>query len=150
MIQVVTYQNLSVCSHLIQTVISETNSKYYSPEIIEAWKRYNSLENLEKELKEMNFIYYQVNDIILGTGAIKENHIQKVYVLPDYQGLGIGAKLVNALEKIAQVKNYKECNLNSTINALNFYKPMGYQEEGIKTLTEGNLSVNFTKMRKSL
>ncbi len=141
-------KDLSVCSKLICQVISEIEARHYSLGIIKGWQEYNSPSNLENEANSAEFIVYEENGIIFGVGAIEGAHIKKVYVSPAYQGRGIGRLLVENLEQIAKKNGFEEYELNSTVNALNFYKRLGYQEQGPITIEKNGISVTFTRMTK--
>ena len=143
-------KDLPACSKLICQVIQEIEAKYYSPEIITGWQEYNSLSNLTEEAKYTDFIMYEKGGSILGIGAIEQDHIKKVYVSPAHQKKGIGRSLVDCLEQIAKEKGFRECELNSTINALDFYKHLGYKEQGPITIEKNGISVTFTRMTKQI
>jgi N-acetylglutamate synthase-like GNAT family acetyltransferase len=150
MIRKASKEDLPICSELIQQVIGEIVAKYYSPEIIRAWQEYNSLPNLEKEFRQAEFIVCEEAGLIVGVGALKENHIEKVYVLPSFQGKGIGKSLLMTLEQNARAKGLAEWDLNATINSSVFYKKLGYKEQDPVTIEKNGLSVAFTKMTKRI
>ncbi len=150
MIRKASKEDLVNCSELIQTVIGQVNAKHYSPEIIRAWQEYNTLPNLEEEIKRTDFIVYEEKGAIVGVGAIEGAHIKKVYVSPNYQGRGLGKVLLESLEQMARENGFVECELNSTINALNFYKRFGYEEQGPFIIEKNGLSVTFTRMIKHI
>ncbi|MDD5331883.1 MAG: GNAT family N-acetyltransferase [Candidatus Nanoarchaeia archaeon] len=150
MIRKASKEDLINCSELIQTVIGQVNAKYYSPEIILAWQEYNALLNLEEEIKHTDFIVYEEKGAIVGVGAIEGAHIKKIYVSPNYQGKGLGKVILESLEQRARENGFVECELNSTINALNFYKRFGYEEKGPFIIEKNELSVTFTRMTKRI
>jgi GNAT superfamily N-acetyltransferase len=143
-------KDLDKCSKVICKVIREIEAKYYLPKIVNYWQEYNSLQNLENEAKSTEFLVYEERGSILGVGAIEGAHIKKVYVLPEYQGKGVGRSLLENLEQLAKDKGFCECELNSTINALNFYKRFGYQEQGFVSMEKNGISVTFTRMTKHI
>lgn len=143
-------KDLPACSKLICQVIQEIEAKYYSPEVITGWQDYNSLSNLKEEAKNTEFIVYEKDERILGVGAIAQNHIKKVYVSPAHQKKGIGRSLVDCLEQIAKEKGFRECELNSTVNALDFYKHLGYKEQGPIIIEKNKIIVTFTRMTKQI
>jgi GNAT superfamily N-acetyltransferase len=150
MIRKASSEDLASCSELIQQVIGQVNAKHYSPDIICAWQECNALPNLEEEIKRTDFIVYEEKGAIIGVGAIEGSHIKKVYVSPNYQGRGLGKMLLESLEQMARKNGFAECNLNSTINALNFYKKFGYEEKGAYNIEKNGLSVTFTRMTKQI
>jgi GNAT superfamily N-acetyltransferase len=140
--------DLQECSQLICHVICETEGEYYSPEIINAWQEYNSPSNLENEADNTEFIVFEEAGRIQGVGAIEGAHIKKVYVLSVYRGKGVGRLLMENLEQIAKSNGFEGFELYSTMNALGFYKRLGYQETGPITIEKDGISVTFTRMTK--
>lgn len=67
-------------------------------------------------------------------------HLQKIYVLPDYQGRGIGEKLFNKIVDFVKEMNPYPCrielNVNRNNSALHFYEKMG-----MKKLREGDFPI---------
>jgi N-acetylglutamate synthase-like GNAT family acetyltransferase len=143
-------KDLPECSRLICQTIREIEGRYYSPEIIAIWLEHNSPSNLKKEADRTEFVVYEEAGMIIGVGAIEETHLKTIYVLPAYQGKGIGRLILKNLEQIAKDNGVKHLELNSTVNALNFYKRMGYQEQGFITIEKNGISVKFTKMIKHI
>jgi GNAT superfamily N-acetyltransferase len=143
-------ENLPECETLLKGVLDEVNSKYYSPEIIFGWKTHNSLKNLEKQFENSKILVYESENRILGLGAIEKDHISKLYVLPEFQKRGIGREILNGLEEIAKENKFNSCNLNSTLNAIQFYINSNYQVLGPITFEERGIFVTFTKMKKEL
>lgn len=150
MIRKASAKDLPICSKLICQVIGEIEAKHYSAEVVRGWQDYNSPSNLEKEAASTEYIVYEENDTILGVGAIAGAHIKRVYVLPCHQGRGIGRLLMGRLEEIAKGNGFRDCELYSTVNALDFYKRLGYQEQGPVTLEKNGISVTFTRMTKAV
>ncbi|OGM02469.1 hypothetical protein A3K72_02880 [Candidatus Woesearchaeota archaeon RBG_13_36_6] len=150
MIRKAVREDLPQISRLIKLVIDKVVAEYYSPDIIRIWKDYVSLPKLEAEFKDMLFLVYEVDNSIVGVGAMRGAHIEKVYVDPNYQRRGIGRYLMQRLEGFAKNNWVVECDLNSTCNAIDFCKRIGYKDMGPITMTHGGLSVTFTRMTKQI
>lgn len=86
---------------------------------------------------------YQKNDLV-AVGAIKgEGHILMLYVSAFHQRQGFGTKMLLFLE--AQIKA-DLITLNSSDQALSFYRKRGYRTVGERRCEEGIL---FTPMQKT-
>ena len=59
----------------------------------------------------------------------KLGSISYVAVLPEFQNQGIGTKLIKKLIAKAQQKNLTTLRLMSRINAIKFYKRLGFSEQ---------------------
>lgn len=74
-------------------------------------------------------------DIIVGVCRIlvseQENRIGAIYVLPEYQGKGIGKKLWEQAQKIFSLKKDTFVSVVSyNANAIEFYKRLGFEDTG--------------------
>lgn len=73
--------------------------------------------------------------------------IGRIAVLPEYRGRDLGRILVRKLEEIAKTKNARVTVLSAQVRVKEFYKKIGYTEEGETYLDEGCAHI---KMRKEL
>ena len=60
-----------------------------------------------------------------GTGSRADNHITRVYVLPEYEGKGFGSFIMDQLESEI-LEEYDFCDLDSSLPAAMFYEYRGY------------------------
>lgn len=107
-----------------------------------------TLDWIKSTKKEKYFIIALLNDQIVGTGALKGNEIQNMFVDPDFQCKGIGKTLINHLESYARDLGFKSIKLNSSITAINFYRKLGYkieEEEIVEWLGERIRSVKMNR-----
>lgn len=80
--------------------------------------------------------------------SINENNqlkIQRVAVLKDFRGQGVGQKMMEAIEKWGQENNFKEAALSAQKHALGFYEKLGYQKHGGEYLEAGIPHYDMTK-----
>jgi len=112
-----------------------TNAEsFYSPEIIDAWAKPDTKEELDsirkaiKDNKEI-LIVALVDGKVVGFGAVvpSENELRAVYIDPQFGRLGIGTKILKALEKIATDHNSDKLTLSGSLNSESFYKKNGYK-----------------------
>lgn len=111
------------------------------------WSRYAFLS----ELLENDRAYYLVARIIpIGEPrprrarpagyvgcwlVLDEGHVTNVAVHPDYRGMGIGRKLMQAIEDLVREKGGKRMTLEvrrSNLIAQNLYRSLGYRRAGIR------------------
>lgn len=75
------------------------------------------------------------DDKIIGSARLRElpeaiGSIAYVAVLTEFRNQGIGRKLIDKLIENAKQKNLKSLRLRSRISALEFYKKLGFSEQG--------------------
>jgi len=85
--------------------------------------------------KAVGYISYELNY----KGRTKTK-IHKIYLLPETQGKGYGAKLMKRVIKIAQESNQSSLtlNVNKYNKALNFYHKLGFETIGNEYIDIGN------------
>ena len=132
---------------VIASTLRTTNIKDYSPEYIENDISFLRAENLIERSKWMNIYVVCDDKKIIGCGAIgpywgkeDESSIFTVFVLPEYQGNGIGRKIFETLEQDEYFLRAKRIEIPASITAVNFYRKMGYDfKNGITEVDEEQL-----------
>jgi GNAT superfamily N-acetyltransferase len=78
--------------------------------------------------------------------------LQKIYVLPSHQGLGLGQQLVAAVEAAVRRAGGSalELNVNRHNPALSFYEHLGFQRHREEDIPIGPFWMNDYVMRKEL
>ena len=118
---------------LIRRTLREVNIKDYSKEKIEEIAKEFSPTIILNRAKSFHMYVAVVYDLIVGVGSIgpywnslTEYCLLNLYVLPEYENMGIGKAILNALEEDEYFKSAKRIEVSSTISAVSFYKHMGY------------------------
>ncbi len=84
---------------------------------------------------------------IVGCGAIgpywgkeDESSFFNIFVLPEYQGRGVGRKIIETLETDEYALRAKRIEIPASITACGFYRKLGYNfKDGVDTLDEEHL-----------
>ena len=134
-------------SALIVTTLRTTNIKDYSAEYSE-----NDVNALQPNniLERAGWVHFYVvcdDEKIVGCGAIgpywgKENEssLFTIFVLPEYQGKGIGRTIIETLEQDEYFLRAKRVEIPASITGTPFYRKMGYDyKNGITTPDEEGL-----------
>ena len=121
-----------VSAMIIQT-LKTTNSKDYSEEAINAFERQLQPSHILERASWTHFYVVEDNDTIIGCGAIgpywgseTESSLFTIFVLPEYQGKGIGRKIIETLEQDEYFLRAKRIEIPASITAVNFYRKLGY------------------------
>ena len=134
-------------SELIIKTLRTTNIKDYSSEYIENDVKIFTPEGVIKRAGWTHFYVICDKDVIVGCGAIgpywgkkDESSLFTIFVLPEYQGRGIGRKIIETLEKDEFFLRAKRVEIPASITACEFYKKMGYTyKNGIDAVDEEQL-----------
>ena len=141
-------------SELVVTTLRTTNIKDYSLEYIE-----NDVKNLQPQniLERANWMHFYVvcdAEKIVGCGAIgpywdkeDESSLFTIFVLPDYQGKGVGRLIIETLEKDEFFLRAKRVEIPASITATPFYLKRGYNYKNGITLPDEEGLLRLEKYR---
>lgn len=98
-------------------------------------------------------IHYTVliNDTIIGAAEIRiyqevECYINRIFLLPNYQGQGLGTHIMNYFEKnYPNVKKWTLCSPHKNYSSHIFYEKLGYKKVGEHKVTELLSLVDYLK-----
>lgn len=121
-------------SDVICTTLSVSNSKDHSAEFIEESIKNHSPQLVALRADESHFYVVLDGRKIIGCGGITgywgsetESYIVSVFVLPEYQGRGIGRKIIETLEADEFFLRAWRTEIGSSLTAVDFYRKMGYE-----------------------
>lgn len=123
----------TVLADVIAKTLRTTNIEDYSSEYIENTVSSLTAEKLIERSKWTNMYIVCDDEKIIGCGAIgaywgktDESSLFTIFVLPEYQGRGIGRKIIETLEQDEYFLRAKRIEIPSSVTALEFYRKMGY------------------------
>lgn len=103
---------------------------FTSPERIEKWQK----KFVENEITRKIFIAKEIDKVIafcVTEKGIDQNELKAIYVLPNYQGQGIGKKLIQqALDWLSDDKDITMGVVKYNNQAINFYQKFGFYDTG--------------------
>ena len=141
-------------------VIAETlrvsNSRDYPEEYIEHTIATHSAEDLKKAAKERHMYVVCDGDRIIGTGGIAgywgsltESILLTIFVLPEYQGKGVGRKIIETLEKDEYFLRARRIEIPASLTAVEFYRKMGYDYKNGYSEPEDGFLYRLEKYRST-
>jgi GNAT superfamily N-acetyltransferase len=141
-------------AELVFTIVQETVKtvypKYYPKEVVDFFCQHHNLENIQKDIENQRVGLLVDNQIIVGTGCYEENHITRVYVLPEYQRKGFGSYILQCLENEIS-KSYDTVCLDASLPACQLYEKRGYVTiEHCRCTVDNNAVLVYEIMEKKL
>lgn len=133
---------------VIAKTLRTTNINDYSEEYIENDIRlFLTADKLIERSAWTNMYVVCDDEKIIGCGAIgaywgkeDESSLFTIFVLPEYQGKGVGRKIVETLEQDEYFLRAKRVEIPSSITAVGFYKKLGYNyKNGVDTVDDEQL-----------
>ncbi|MCM1159433.1 MAG: GNAT family N-acetyltransferase [Clostridium sp.] len=108
--------------------ISEIYSHYYAEGVVKFFLQHHSRENILPDIENEIVWLLEEEGKLVGTVTIKENAVNRLFVLPEYQSRGYGSRLMDFAEnKIAE--NYGHVHIDSSLAAKEMYLKRGYREK---------------------
>lgn len=113
-----------VCD-IVQGTKAEIYPHYYTQAVVDFFGRLHSIEIIKKDIEEGRIDVLVIGGKIVGTGSRMDNHITRVYELPEYEGQGFGSIIMDHLEDEI-FKEHDYCDLDASLPAAIFYEHRGY------------------------
>ncbi len=120
--------------------IKEIYTRYYSDEAVGFFLELHSKENILKDISEGKVYAVTLGGDVVGTGTLDEDHIGRVFVLPQFQGQGIGTLIMEYFESEI-IKRYGAAWLDSSLPGGKFYSSRGYTVKEYREYTLENNKV---------
>jgi len=141
-------------SDLIATTLRTTNIKDYSAEYIEHEVSVLQPENISERAGWTHFYVVCDHEKIIGCGAIgpywgkrDESSLFTIFVLPDFQGKGIGKSIIKTLEQDEYFIRAKRVEIPASITGTPFYMSMGYNYKNGITIPDKEGLLRLEKYR---
>lgn len=139
---------------VIAKTLRVCNSKDYPPEMIEENIRTHSAPDLIRLSQEGHFYVVCDGDRIVGCGGIAgywgsltESILLTIFILPEYQGKGIGRQIIETLEQDEYFLRADRVEIPASILACPFYQKMGYTYKNGVTSPDEEGCVRMEKRR---
>ena len=120
-------------SEVICATLAISNRRDYPAAFIEENIRSHSPEEIAERTEKAHFYVAMDGDTIIGCGGIigywgstEESYLTSIFVLPDYQGKGVGRKILETLEADEYFRRAWRTEVGSSLTAVSFYQRMGY------------------------
>ena len=132
-------QDAKEVSDLIRKTIRISNTKDYPAELMDQLIEIETPEHVLQRTTWTHFYVVVDNGQIIGCGAIgpywgkeDESSLFTIFVLPEYQGKGVGRAIIDTLEKDEYFLRAKRIEIPASITGVPFYLKMGYHyKDGI-------------------
>ena len=150
MIRKLAFQDYKTASEVLWKSFYYAEKNIHSLQGMETFRDLTTPVSLSiSEYDGLNEFYgYFLEEKMVAVGAIKEKkHVLMLYVLPEFQGRGIGIQLLSFLENIC---TSSVITLLSSDGALEFYKKNGYFVNGPRQIKDELIGTPMKKVKKKL
>lgn len=127
MIRLAEMKDLENVIQITKETISEVYSHYYAQGVVAFFQKHHCRENILTDIESGRVWLLETEGVAVGTVTIKENAVNRLFVLPKYQSHGYGSKLMDFAEtKIAE--DFDFVHIDSSLAAKEMYLKRGYKE----------------------
>ena len=142
-------------SDLIRKTISISNKKDYPEDLMDQLIEMETPEHVLERASWTHFYVFELEGQIIACGAVgpywgkeDESSLFTIFVLPEYQGKGVGRFIINTLEKDEFFTRAKRIEIPASITGVPFYLKMGYNYKNGITEPDEEQIVRMEKYRK--
>lgn len=119
--------DMAAVTNITQTTIRAVYPKYYPQGAVDFFSTHHSDEKISADISS-GFVYLlKYEGRSAGTVTISENHINRLFVLPEYQGRGFGRALMDMAEDTI-FRCFDKIELDASLPAKRIYLKRGYKE----------------------
>ncbi len=153
-IRLITPDDVNEVTEMIHKTIRISNSKDYPEDLVEAMVNAHTPEFILRRSGWTHFYVALDGETIIGCGAIgpywnsgTESSLFTIFVMPEYQGNGVGRSIVETLEKDEYFIRANRIEIPASITGVPFYQKMGY---GFKNGISEPDEEHVVRMEKSI
>ena len=117
---------IPLIEEIVSATIKEIYPKYYPEEVVTFFLELHNTESIKKDVLAKKTYVIQRKNILVGTATVDENHICRLFVLPEYQGQGIGKHLINMVKE--HYSDYLRIVIVAYNNRVSFYEGCGFSK----------------------
>ena len=150
-----TENDAEAVSRLIRETINISNRKDYPAELMDELIRTETPEHVLVRAGWTHLYVVSEDGKIIGCGAIgpywgreDESSLFTIFVLPEYQGKGIGRKIIDTLEQDEFFLRAKRIEIPASVTGVPFYLRMGYQYKDGISEPDGEHLIRMEKFRQ--
>ena len=99
----------------------------------EIWAANLTVAGMEGKIREMEIWIVELNDTVVGWGALRGDQLEGLYTDPEFAGQGIATELLGMLEGLMRERGLPAVHAQASSNAEEFYLRRGYQPIGLRT-----------------
>lgn len=121
-------KDLDMVVNITHTTISGIYSRYYAMGVVDFFLKHHNRQNILADIENGIVWMLEADNCLVGTVTVKENTVNRLFVLPEYQSRGFGSQLMDFAEKkIAE--SFDRIYIDSSLAAKEMYLKRGYKEK---------------------
>ena len=123
--ELATIEDLQAVYNVVQNTIKSVYPKYYPTEVVNFFCELHNIDAISNDIKNGYVSALKIDETIVATGCFVDNHITRVYVLPEHQKKGYGTFIMKNIEEQIREK-YNKAYLDASLPAVALYEKLGF------------------------
>ncbi len=120
-------EDLDEVRRLVVLTIDAKYPAVYPPRAVDYFKQFHSEDRIMNDAEQGLTVVLELDGRIVATGTVVGNNIRRVFVLPEYQGRGLGKQVMTRLERHALAEGVESVELDVSLVSKRFYDRLGYR-----------------------
>lgn len=109
--------DLNIVMSVTTETIKKIYPKYYPEGAVDFFVQHHNAKNIARDIEAGYVFILEIDKIVIGTVTIKENGINRLFILPKYQQRGYGSALMDFSEKHI-LEKFKKIRIDSSLYML--------------------------------
>jgi N-acetylglutamate synthase-like GNAT family acetyltransferase len=130
---------------LVGATMQHSESDAYPAEVLEPLIEYFTSQKISQLAHDRHFLVAEEGDKLVGAAALDGGELAAFFVHPGYQRRGVGAQLLQALEKAAADQGLSRLVVRANLASSAFYERMGYRKTGTILSATGITQIGMEK-----
>jgi len=151
-IQKASPKDISFIVRIHKACVRTINTRVYSQSHVRVWLRQISAKKVQKQFKSSKWIVLRYDHKVIGFAqySISNKTLYQINIAPRYMHGGYGRMLYEYIEKDFRKHQVKSIILNATLNAVEFYKALGFKRIKNIVFKLGTSCIKIILMQKRL
>lgn len=124
--ELATIDELQAVYDIVQHTIKTVYPKFYPVEVVDFFSNLHSMDAIRNDIENGYVSVLKIDGKIVATGCFVDNHITRVYVLPEHQKKGYGTYIVKNIEANIML-DYDKAYLDASLPAARLYEKLGFK-----------------------
>ncbi len=143
--------DLAAVYRLIQETLAKSYAAVYPPAAVAFFQRYHDQASLQHDAASGFAVVAERPGEVVGVGMLLGQEIRRVYVHPQCQQQGVGARIYAVLEQQARAEGSAKLELDASLASWRFWERRGFRVVSAESLAlEGGQRLDYYRMEKEL
>lgn len=145
-------QNIPAIVRVHKSCVRIINATVYSAPAISAWLKQIKSDSVKKQFHNSKWVVLTRAARVIGFAqySTEDKELYQINITPRYANKGLGKLVYAYIEREFMKHKAKMIELNATLNAVPFYKKLGFRKVKTISFKLGSSKIRMIQMKKQL